>query len=108
MNTEYIERIFNEKILNRDDDYWVSSKVQESWRNLTLNSYKMRLFRANEKIERLEDELKRAKQEIKDGEITIRYLNEEIKKSIWTRFKNTRRVIAFRIKCWIKRQVENW
>ena len=53
MNTEYIERIFNEKILNRDDDYWVSSKVQESWRNLNLNSYKIKLFRANKKIERL-------------------------------------------------------
>ena len=108
MDTEYIERIFNEKIYNCDDDYWVSSKVQESWRNLTINSYKMRLFKANDKIKRLEDELKRAKQEIKDKEFEIRCLHSEIKKSIWTRFKNTRRVIAFRTKCWIKRQVENW
>ena len=108
MDTKYIEKIFNEKIFNRDDDLWVSSKVQESWRNLTLNSYKMRLFRANEKIQGLEDELKRAKQEIKDKEFEVRCLRSEIEKSIWTRFKNARAVIKFRIKSWIKCQVENW
>lgn len=105
MDTKYLEGIFEEDLYYSD---YNSQTIRKSWSKLALKHYKERVKRADKEIEELQNKLEKAEQEIIDADITIRYLNGKLNKSIWTRFKNTRRVIAFRTKCWIKRQVENW
>ena len=105
MNTKYLQGIFEEDLYYSD---YNNDNIKKSWSKLALKHYKERVKRADKEIEELQNKLEKAEQEIIDADITIRYLNRIINKSIWTRFKNTRRMVAFRMKCWIKRQVENW